>query len=66
MKPARFVGMHQLSNDVYSLFVVGITVALFGFGAVYFSAKLERERQKRHAEKETAVSEAERPNSILP
>jgi hypothetical protein len=50
--------MQRLSNDISSLFVVGITVSLFGFGMVYFSVKLERERQKRHAEKETAVSEA--------
>ena len=58
--------MQQLSNDIYSLFVVGITVCLFGFGMVYFSAKLERERQKRHAEQETAASEARKPDSILP
>jgi hypothetical protein len=58
--------VHQLSNDIYSLLVVGVTAALLGFGTVYFSAKLERERQKRHTEKETAVSEAQQPDSILP
>ena len=58
--------MRQLSNDIYSLLVVGVTVALVGFGMVYFSAKLERERQTRHAEEETAASEAPPLDSILP
>jgi hypothetical protein len=58
--------VHRLSNDIYSLLVVGITLALAGFGMVFFSAKLERERQKRHAEKETAASVARQPDSNLP
>jgi hypothetical protein len=41
----------QLRSDIISLFVVGVTVALFGWGLVYLSAKLERERQERHAER---------------
>ena len=41
----------QLRNGIVSLFVLGITVALVGFGVVYLSAKLERERQERHAER---------------
>jgi hypothetical protein len=57
--------MRQLTNDIYALLVVGVIAALVGFGMVYFSAKLERERQKRHAEIETAASEARPPDSIL-
>ena len=41
---ARTIGM-QLRSDIISLFVVGVTVALFGWGFVYLSAKLERERR---------------------
>jgi hypothetical protein len=54
--------MHRPSNDIYSLLVVGVTAALVGFGMVYFSAKLERDRQKRHAETETAASESRPPD----
>jgi hypothetical protein len=41
----------QLRNDIVSLFVVGISVALVGFGMVYLSAKFESEREERRAKR---------------
>jgi len=38
-------------DHIAPLFIVGLLCAVFGWGVVYLSSRIERDRAKRHIEK---------------